>query len=155
MSYTISLTLPPGSSYVAAATLSTLYVLIFQIRTVIKLRTKAGIKYPRLYADEKQMAENPNALAFNCAQRAHQNTLEYLPILYTSTLLTALKYPIPAACALGVWSVSRIAYTIGYSSGNPGKRQNAISVLHYPMAFGLLGAATYTVAQLVLAEIRA
>ncbi|KAF8208382.1 hypothetical protein K438DRAFT_1813906 [Mycena galopus ATCC 62051] len=144
--------LPPGASYVAGAVLSTVYVLIFQIQRVVKFRGLSGIKYPRIYADEKEMATNPNALKFNCAQRAHQNTLEYLPLLYVTTLITALKYPVPAASALGVWSLARIGYTVGYTTGDPKKRSNALSSLHYPVALGLLASSTYTVVQLVLAE---
>ncbi|KAJ7248639.1 hypothetical protein B0H12DRAFT_1123549 [Mycena haematopus] len=116
-----TLVLPPGGSYVAAAVLSTVYVIVFQLRTVIKYRALAGVKYPRMYVDEKEAAANPNALKFNCAQRAHHNTLEYLPLLLSTTLITALKYPVPAASALGIWSLSRIGYTLGYATGDPNK----------------------------------
>ncbi|KAJ7326302.1 hypothetical protein DFH08DRAFT_885367 [Mycena albidolilacea] len=146
--------LPPGTSYVAAAVLSTIYVLVFQVLNVVKYRGLAGIKYPRVYADEKEMAANINALKFNCAQRAHQNTLEYLPLLVSATLITALKYPTLAASALGLWSFSRVGYTLGYTTGDPNKRTNALSVLHYPITCGLLASSTYTVIQLVLAEHR-
>ncbi|KAF8173011.1 hypothetical protein K438DRAFT_1850981 [Mycena galopus ATCC 62051] len=144
--------LPPGASYVAGAVLSTVHVVIFQILRVRKFRGLSGIKYPRIYADEKEAAANPNALKFNCAQRAHQNTLEYLPLFYVMTLITALKYPVPAASALGFWSLSRIGYTVGYTTGDQKKRINALSILHYPLALGLLASSTYTVVQLILAE---
>ena len=38
-----------------------------------------------------------------------------------STLLTGVKYPIFAACAAAVWSISRISYTRGYITGDPKK----------------------------------
>ncbi|KAF7342014.1 MAPEG family [Mycena venus] len=144
--------LPPGASYVAGAVLSTVYLLIYQLRTVIKYRGLSGVKYPRIYATDKEAEVNPNAMKFNCAQRAHQNTLENLPLLYSTTLITALKYPVFAASALGLWSLARVGYTLGYTTGDPKKRTNALSVLHYPIAITLLGASTYTVVQLILAE---
>ena len=68
---------------------------------------------------------------------AHHNTLENIPIVYLlyvvqvvlwsgtdghlSTVLTGTKYPIAAASACTAWSISRIAYTCGYLTGNPGK----------------------------------
>jgi len=55
-------------------------------------------------------------------QRAHQNTLENVPIIVLTTLISAFRYPIPAAAACGLWSVSRIMYTLRYGSGDPKKR---------------------------------
>ena len=52
---------------------------------------------------------------------AHQNTLESLPTVLASTLITGVKYPRVAASLCGVWTVCRVLYTIGYSSGNPKK----------------------------------
>ncbi|KAF7366502.1 MAPEG family [Mycena sanguinolenta] len=149
-----TLVLPPGAGYIAAAVLSTVYVVVFQSRTVSKWRRSSGVKYPRVYASDDEVKENMNAMRFNCAQRAHQNTLEYLPLLLSTTLITALKYPIPAAGALGLWSLSRVGYTLGYASGDPARRNNVLSLLHYPIVFGLLGSSTYTAVRLVLAELR-
>jgi glutathione S-transferase len=39
------------------------------------LRCRYNVKYPALYADKG----TPNADAFNCVQRAHQNSLENYP----------------------------------------------------------------------------
>jgi hypothetical protein len=41
--------------------------------------------------------------------------------LFLRTLITSLKYPVLAASALGLWSLARVGYTLGYSSGNPKK----------------------------------
>ncbi|KAJ7859585.1 hypothetical protein B0H13DRAFT_2075042 [Mycena leptocephala] len=147
-----TLVLPPGASYVAAAVLSTVFLLVGQTRVVSKARARSGVEYPRAYADKAEMEANENAVRFNCAQRAHQNTLENLPMLYSMTLITSLKYPVLAASALGLWSLARVGYTLGYSSGNPKKRTNALSIFHYPIALGLLISSTYTVVQLILAE---
>ena len=64
-------------------------------------------------------------------------TLEYLPpvyimygvhhltlrlfINYARTLIFGAKYPVLAASSLGLWVVSRIAYSVGYLSGSPDK----------------------------------
>ena len=76
---------------------------------------------------------------------AHQNTLENVPVVvltwvlfssrtlvglitlfvgqlyYYRTLISALRYPIPAAAACGLWSASRIMYMLRYGSGDPKK----------------------------------
>lgn len=53
---------------------------------------------------------------------AHQNTLESLPQVISATLIVGLKYPYLAAGVCGVWTVARLFYTIGYSSGDPERR---------------------------------
>jgi glutathione S-transferase len=84
-------------------------------------------------------------------------------------LITALKYPVPAAAACGLWSFSRIIYTLGYTTGEPKKRTRGnvgfISligeILDKPLYYavltsvwpGLLGGATYTVYGLLMAGI--
>jgi len=99
------------------------------------------------------MDADPKAYVFNCVQRAHQNTLENLPILLSTTLITSIKYPIFAASALGLWSLARVGYTLGYATGNPKKRTNILSVLHYPIVLSLLGSSTFAVVQLIQAGI--
>jgi glutathione S-transferase len=37
------------------------------------------------------------------------------------TLIGGLRYPIPAAVACGLWSLTRILYTIRYGTGEPNK----------------------------------
>lgn len=125
-------TVPDGLEYVAAAVVFNGFLQIFQIRNVGKARKVAGIKYPQLYAEAAQAAASPEAYKFNCTQRAHQNTLEYLPIILPSTLVVACKYPIIAASCLGAWTFARFLYTVNYSSGDPAKR-NA-------MGAGIIGA---------------
>ncbi|KAJ7057135.1 hypothetical protein C8F01DRAFT_1153531 [Mycena amicta] len=144
--------LPAEMTYLAASFLATVWVLIGQTYLVVRYRGPSGVTYPRLYAEKAEMEANPNAHIFNCIQRAHQNTLEYLPIFYTTTLLTSLKYPILASSLLGTWAAARIAFTIGYATGNPNRRQNVLSVLHYPILYTLLITSTYTVIQLLMAR---
>ncbi|KAH6916931.1 hypothetical protein BKA70DRAFT_1250954 [Coprinopsis sp. MPI-PUGE-AT-0042] len=132
----ITVTVPEGFQYVGAALTSTLYVLFLQYRLVNKTRAKAGIEYPQMYADRQQQAESKDAVIFNCAQRAHGNTTENLPLVYISTVLTGLFYPKVAAINCALWSLGRIAYTYGYVTGDPKKR---INPLHAFGSMALLG----------------
>ncbi|KAJ7777881.1 hypothetical protein DFH07DRAFT_1036137 [Mycena maculata] len=108
-----TITVPTGFSYVAASLVSTVVLLRYQAYSVSKSRKIAGIEYPQLYAEKSEMAASPAAVAFNCSQRAHQNTLEDIAQIYIMTVVLGLKHPIPAASALGLWVVGRFAYTIG------------------------------------------
>ncbi|KAJ7165018.1 hypothetical protein C8R46DRAFT_666672 [Mycena filopes] len=148
-----TLVLPAGTPYIAGAVLSTVYLLFYQIRNVSKYRRLAGVEYPRAYADKEEMKANQNAVLFNCAQRAHQNTLENLPMLYSTTLITSLEFPHAAAAALAAWTLTRVAYTMGYVTGDPKKRTNFLSAFHYPIGFGLLLSSTYTVGKLIYAQL--
>ncbi|KAJ6549932.1 hypothetical protein B0H19DRAFT_951646 [Mycena capillaripes] len=114
-----TITIPAGTSYVVAALASTVFLLTAQATTVFKLRGLAGIEYPRLYANTQEMTASPAAMQFNCAQRAHQNTVENIAMYYVMTAIVAIRYPVIAASALEMWVLSRIAYTIGYIKGGP------------------------------------
>ncbi|EPT01602.1 membrane-associated proteins in eicosanoid and glutathione metabolism [Fomitopsis schrenkii] len=139
-------------AYPAAALVSTFWLTVFQTVNVGRARGRAKIPYPQLYAEKAEAAESKEANKFNCAQRAHQNTLEYLPLIITGTLITSLKYPILAAAACGTWAASRFVYTIGYSSGDPAKRNNLGAGLFGMLSWiTLLGASTWTVVELVRA----
>ncbi|KIM49638.1 hypothetical protein M413DRAFT_113166 [Hebeloma cylindrosporum] len=140
-----TITLPDGFQYVGASLLSTVFVLLGQNVLVGRYRKRAGVQYPQMYAEKAQMDASKDAHLFNCAQRAHQNTLENIPILYTLTLLSGVKYPIFAACATAAWSVSRISYTRGYITGDPKKRVTPLYMLGAISSIGLLATSTYIV----------
>lgn len=145
-----TINVPAGFSYVVAAMLSTVFLLVGQIVTVSKHRRLAGIAYPQLYADKAEVAASPSALKFNCAQRVHQNTLEYLPGLYLMTVVLGVKYPLLAASSLGMWVVGRVAYSIGYVTGEPDKRNNIVTTIFAtPSMLTLLCGSTYSAYQLV------
>ncbi|KAF4617512.1 hypothetical protein D9613_005755 [Agrocybe pediades] len=91
-----------------------------------------------------QCVQSPEAFKFNCAQRAHQQTLEVLPLLTLPALISGLKYPIPTAIAVATWSVSRIFFTRGYISGGPKKRGGIMSGLGSLAMVGLILTAAYT-----------
>lgn len=131
-----NITVPDGYQYVCAALLSTTCVLAYQVFLVMKYRQRARIQYPQPYAEKSEAEANPEAKKFNCAQRAHHNTLENLPMIYIPTLITGLKYPLFAAAACTLWSLSRISYTHGYITGNPDKR---LTLLYRVGPIGVLG----------------
>lgn len=84
-------------------------------------------------------------------QRAHQNTLEYLPAVLALVALLGLKHPITAAVLGTTWNIGRIIYTLGYSTGDPKRRTPgaAISSLAYLIAILATGYAGITVAGLL------
>lgn len=83
----------------------------------------------------------PLSFFSNALTGSHQNTLENVPVIVLTwvvfssralfglitlwqlyrTLISGFHYPIPAAAACGVWTVSRIMYTLCYGSGEPKK----------------------------------
>jgi glutathione S-transferase len=145
-----SIDLPAGSSWVVASLFSIVPVLHYQLAGVARARKRAGVRYPQLYAEKVEQEASKDAMIFNCAQRAHQNTLENVPIVVLSTLISAIHYPIYAAVGCGIWSLSRILYTAGYSSGDPSRRrhgslgslgvQGLLSVLAGKVVFDLIRA---------------
>ncbi|KAH6916928.1 hypothetical protein BKA70DRAFT_1381995 [Coprinopsis sp. MPI-PUGE-AT-0042] len=143
---------PDGFAYVGASLLSTVFLLLGQGFVVSAKRSKAKVDYPNAYADSAVAASNMDALIFNCAQRAHQNTLENIPMVYVTTIITGLKYPIPAAAACAAWVVSRIFYTRGYISGNPKKRVSPFYFVGTLSMLASLLTATYTAGSWIMAH---
>ncbi|TCD70215.1 hypothetical protein EIP91_004396 [Steccherinum ochraceum] len=145
----VTITLQPEHGYVAAALLSTFYLNLYQYLAVGRTRKAAGIAYPQMYADKAEMAASDAAKTFNYAQRAHGNTLETLPLVLISTVVSAVEFPRFAAAALGVWSFSRFLFTISYISGGPTKRNNLRGATGSALAFiSLALAGTYTAAKI-------
>jgi glutathione S-transferase len=164
----LTITLPKEFPYVIASLTTIPYVLIYQIFLVGKNRKASGIKYPQLYAEKSEAAASPAALKFNCAQRAHQNTLENLPAIILTlaccslrwycysnevhrTLITGIKYPVVAASFCGVWALTRIIYTRGYVTGDPANRSKNGAGLGTVSMLGLLLSSTWTAVELVRA----
>ncbi|KAF5368825.1 hypothetical protein D9758_003035 [Tetrapyrgos nigripes] len=124
MSSSVTVTLPKEFAFVGAALLSTAWLLFWQTNVVSSARKKADVPYPQLYAEKSETSSSSpsgfDKLRFNCAQRAHQNTLEALPGIYLATLTTGfLGYPVFAASACGFWVFTRVLYTRGYATGDP------------------------------------
>jgi len=99
-------------------------------------RRKYNVPYPTMYADEKS---HKQGLVFNCVQRAHQNTLEYLPSVITLLLLSGLQYPRVAAVLGFCYFVARVQYWRGYSTGVAEKRHSSGGAFYHAAFFGLCG----------------
>ncbi|KAI6159331.1 hypothetical protein EDD17DRAFT_1702414 [Pisolithus thermaeus] len=141
--------LPAGFGYVLAALISAVWVIVWQIIVVNGHRERAGIKHPQHYAEKAEVSVSREAYKFNCAQRAHQGTLEQMPSIIVITLISALRHPNLAAIACGAWTVSRVLYTIGYTSEAPEKRNTYGGLLGLLSFLTLLLSSTYTASQLV------
>ncbi|CAE6440743.1 unnamed protein product [Rhizoctonia solani] len=107
------------------------FLTAFQTALVAKARKKSGIQYPR---------------------RAHQNTLEWLPHVLFFTTFLGLRRPVLAASLGGLWSASRVLYTIGYTTGDPKKRNTRGGIFGSVAYMGLLLGATYAGVELALGQ---
>ena len=105
------------------------YMIILNVYLMIKVsnaRKQYNVKCPALYSDKSNI--------FNCIQRAHQNTLEQIPIFLVLLLLNGVAFPRYAAACGALFVTSRFSYAWGYFTGDPAKRQKGV----YGM-FGFLG----------------
>lgn len=107
--------LPAEYGYVIFTAVGSQFVNMWMAFNVMKARKEHNVKFPTLYA-----ADNDK---FNCVQRAHQNTLESYPSYLLFLLVGGLQYPRVAAAGGVVYLLGRIAYALGYYTGNPEKRQ--------------------------------
>ncbi|KAF8507644.1 membrane-associated proteins in eicosanoid and glutathione metabolism [Hysterangium stoloniferum] len=147
----LNLTLDESYAWVILAGVSTGWLTLWQGINVSRHRKAAKIAYPQLYAEKSEAAASVEAHKFNCAQRAHQNTLENLPQILFFLTFTGCKYPIAAASLGGLWVVGRVLYTMGYATGDPKKRnRGSIGIIGQ---LGLQLLATYTAGQLALATL--
>ncbi|OJA16158.1 hypothetical protein AZE42_00020 [Rhizopogon vesiculosus] len=141
------MSLPVGYGYIPASLMSIGWVLMWQTFMVGRYRKRAGINYPQMYAEKAEAEGSEAALRFNCMQRAHQNTLESVPLVFLSTVVAGLKYPVLAAALCATYSAARIIYTVGYKTGQP-KRRTFGSLFGSVSTLGLFGSATYAAYQL-------
>ncbi len=104
--------LPKEFGYAVAVVGLSFLVSHYGAGKVMGARKKYGIKYPTLYSNGK----TKNDVAYNCAQRAHQNTLENLPAVNLMMLSSATVYPQMSAIFGAIWCVGRFFYIRGYTS---------------------------------------
>ena len=123
---TLTPALSPSFAYCIGATGLMGLANMYGAFTVVSARKKYGVKYPKMYAD----GNSKDAEAFNCAQRAHQNTLEGLPITAINMLACGTVYPLTSAALGAVWSVGRIFYIHGYSTKGPEGRMVGALISH-------------------------
>ncbi|XP_033740595.1 microsomal glutathione S-transferase 3-like isoform X2 [Pecten maximus] len=115
--------------YVVLVVASTWILLNWMAMKVFEARRIYSIPYPRMYSD--------NDDRFNCVQRAHQNTLEVYPTYLILQIFGGLYAPkLGALCGL-IWLAGRVAYALGYYTGDPEKRNRG--------AFGYIGLLTLLV----------
>ncbi|CEG73141.1 hypothetical protein RMATCC62417_08578 [Rhizopus microsporus] len=129
-----ALIVPSEYGYVLGVAAFSALHLMFLGAKVGKARRAAKVPYPYAYAEKSEAEKDPLKNIFNCAQRAHQNTLEVFPVYSTLLLIGGLKYPEISAAAGLVHCLGRQVYASGYSTGNPDKRTRG--------AFGFLGLIT-------------
>lgn len=104
-----------------------------------KQRSKIGLKYPKIYAEGDGVEENK----FNCTQRAHQNHVESAPPVMLVMAALGTQKPVTAASLGMAYTLGRILYFKGYSSGDPAKRgPGALMALFATL--GLVGSAMYS-----------
>ncbi|KIM29401.1 hypothetical protein M408DRAFT_22772 [Serendipita vermifera MAFF 305830] len=118
----VSFVLPKEYAFVAAAAVATGFLNFWQTTVVTKHRTLSGVQYPNCYASAEHAKENRAAFLFNCAQRAHMNTLEHLPNVLVSLVWAGVRYPVSSAALGATWIIGRILYTQGYVTGEPRAR---------------------------------
>ena len=125
---------------VAAVTLLALLVYFWMGLQVAGARRASGISAPAMTGDPK----------LERTVRAHENTLEWLPIFLVSLWLFALYWNDMVATALGlVWIVGRILYALGYAE-DASKRSTGFliqMVAASVLLLGALGKSVWTLAQ--------
>merc|ERR1739845_244163 len=90
----VPLMIDPAYGYVLLVPILTYCLSFWQGFMVGKMRTKYKVDYPAMYSDTEPV--------FNCYQRAHQNTLERIP-LFLILLLTAGLFNAKVTAAFGCW----------------------------------------------------
>ncbi|KAI8368277.1 uncharacterized protein BYT42DRAFT_586018 [Radiomyces spectabilis] len=127
----VALTIPSEYGYVlGVAAVTAVYTFSIGIR-VGGARKAANVPYPYPYATQEEADKDKKKYIFNCTQRAHQNSLEQLPVFLTLLLIGGLRHAEISAAAGAFYLVGRIIYVNGYCTGEPSKRTRGI--------FGMLG----------------
>jgi len=145
----LTLVLPDNFGYVALAVAGTYWLNLWQISRVGAARGRAKVAYPQAYAEVAQATASQDAFKFNCAQRAHNNTLEHVPAVISGLVLTGLKYPILASALGATWIIGRVLYTLGYITGDPAKRNTRGGSLHLIGALGLMLSSTWVAVEMI------
>jgi len=131
------LKLPEGYGFVFGGLFLTVISNFYLVLNVVKLRRKFGIKYPAVYADYDTHVDSKGILCkkedvdqFNCAQRAHQNTVENLPTVQLLGTINGLLFPQFSGCCLAIYAVGRVVYGRGYMNKGPDGRMAGGIISH-------------------------
>ena len=115
---------------VAATTLLSLLTYFWMGLRVARARSQYGVTAPAVTGNED----------FERVFRAHQNTLEWLPLYLPSLWLFAIYWDSNVAAILGVvWIVGRILYGLGYAKA-AGSRSLGFMIQALAVAVLLFGA---------------
>merc|ERR1711974_283236 len=115
----VELILPEEYGYVGLGLISVFISNFWMGAQVSKARRKYKVPLPLLYSPDTE----GYGKMFNCIQRGHQNSLEFTPIAISLGLYGGLKQPVIAAAGLGLYTLGRITYFLGYSTGDPKNRK--------------------------------
>merc|ERR1719153_1216199 len=110
----VSIQLDTEFGYVVLVIQAVVILNLWMMSRVGKQRKALGVSYPEMYSDKQPL--------FNCYQRAHQNTLENIPLFLAILLISGLNFPKLAAGAGLVWLIGRVIYSYGYYTGEPKNR---------------------------------
>ncbi|KAJ4983316.1 MAPEG family protein [Stagonosporopsis vannaccii] len=147
--------IPAEYGYVLGAIVSTFFVNTWHGGHVGAFRKAAKIPYPFEYASYEQVqtaspASKKAMLAFNSAQRAHQNFGENHPTVIGTLLISGLRWPVATAVLGAVWSVNRIVYAIGYTNsggeGGKGRYYGALWMIAHYSLLVMSGISAYKIA---------
>ncbi|KAG0469881.1 hypothetical protein HPP92_016581 [Vanilla planifolia] len=120
--------------YVALVLVLYIFLNVWMAIQVGKARKRYKVPYPALYAVE---SENKDAKIFNCIQRGHQNSIEFMPVFFVTLLLGGIRHPILASGLGTIYVVARFFYFKGYASGVPENRLK-IGRLNFLALLGLV-----------------
>ena len=124
--------------YVIFGQIGAFVTLLYLSSKVGAARKKFQVHYPDLYTTDPAKKE------FNCIQRGHQNALETYPAFALFNVIGGFRHPVPAAILAVTWSVGRIAFMKGYSTGKPDQRNSYGGQLHLVGLVGSLLLAGHT-----------
>jgi len=138
----MSLAFTPEQGYVILTSAAVGLHCYIQGGAVSSLRKKYGIEYPDMGSGRYSVKLTEEQwFKFNCAQRAHQNYLEVLPMILSWLLIGGLKYPLYAV-GFGVTTiVGRQFYSMGYRNTGPKGRSLGAGI----SAIGLIGLLVTTI----------
>ncbi|WOO80076.1 Microsomal glutathione S-transferase 3 [Vanrija pseudolonga] len=138
-----AITLPPTFPVVGLGAAAICFLQFFQMGVVGSARKAAKVPYPNLYVSDADAKADQNKYKFNCAQRAHGNTLENVPSVIALFGFLSVFHPIVATSAVVVWVFGRVFYTLQYAAGNPAKRNGGVAISHYLGILTLLFGSLY------------
>ncbi|GFV97390.1 microsomal glutathione S-transferase 3 [Trichonephila clavipes] len=118
----VTIDIPKEYGYVILVGTSSVFVAMWHGIRVSLARKKFGIKYPIMYSD--------NNIIFNCIQRAHGNFLENYPQFLFLLLVGGLSHPRLSTAGGIIYLVGRIAYALGYSTGEFSTLKHMVAI--YP-----------------------